>query len=267
MKKLFKMSFIVLIPIIVGLALNIVGGQTGNDRMQSIGQTILSIGVPVTMFLVVVVGLIFMSTGRLSDNKDKTERTNGTEEEYSQIADVNTSHGYESNNKKGEYIMRHVANNYKNSTVKEKILGWLFFAFLMGDFALIFVFGVLRNLTGVIVCFSVFAGTILVAMITKIILERTSMRARYDKSKGRELLRGEVKACLLSSAFSTGVGGSGRRSTTRIRGVVYRVIITADGQEYTVYTDDYYETGDIVTFFVHGKRRATIVSEDELQDE
>ncbi|MDE7455012.1 MAG: hypothetical protein K2M64_04205, partial [Clostridia bacterium] len=259
-----------LIPIIVGLALNIIGGQTDNAQLQRIGQAVLSIGVPVTMFVLVVACIVLMSMGKLSDNNDEqnTKQTSEAEQEYSQIDDVNTSYSYQSHNKKGDYISRHVANNYKNSTVKEKVLGWLFFGFLIGDFALIFVFAVLRNLTGIIVCLSIFAGTILISLIVKVILERTSMLAKYDKRKGHKLLDGEVKACLLSSVSSTSVGGSGRRSTTRIKGVIYRVIIVADdGQEYTAYTDNFYETGDVISFFAHGKRRATIVNEDELQDE
>lgn len=273
MRKLAKLSIIVLIPIVLGLVLNIVGGNTDNKQMAHIGQMILSYGVPVTMFLLVVIGLILMITGKgADDNSSKNNEPNGnqsdkqkseTEREYSQIADVNSSYRYTSRLKQGDYIGRHAANNYKNSTFKEKILGWLFFGFLMTDFALIFLFGYLRNLTGVIICFSVFAGTIAIAIVTKVILERTSMRAKFDKSKDA-VLYGEVKACLLSSVSS--VSGAHSHSTTRITGVVYRVIIIAQDSEYTAYSRNFYETGETVAFFTRGGNRATIITDVDLTE-
>lgn len=267
MKKLYKLSIIIFIPLILGLVLNIVGGRTGNEQMQAIGQKVLAIGTPVAMFIIVVVGLILMVTGKLNeskgDNKTQDEQVSGREREEADITDVNSSYSYRSNNQKGEYMIRHVANNYKNSTLKEKVLGWLYFGFLMTDFALIFLFAVLRNLTGVIVCFCIFGGTIIVSIIVKVILEKTSMRAKFDPSKD-ELLHGKVKACLLSSVSST--GGGERRRTTRITGVTYRVIITLDDTEYAAYSSAFYDEGEEIAFFVRGTRAATIVDNYDGQE-
>lgn len=262
MKKLYKLSLLLFIPFLLGLALNIIGGQTDNGQMARIGQMILSIGMPVSMVLMVVIGLVLTITGRLSDNNKKNdEQTSEREKEYTEIAEANSARRYESHLRQGEYVSRHLADNYKNSTLTEKILGWLFFGFLIGDFLLIFLFTYLRNFVGIIVCFSIFAGTILIALITKIMLERRSMRAKYNKYHGDVLQDGEVKACLLSSMSS--VGGSERRHTTRITGVTYRVIIVADDREYTAYTHNFYETGEHVKFFARGKRSATIVDDEE----
>ena len=265
MKKLQKLSLIVLIPLITGIALLLIGGSKGDENIIRIGELIVSLGLPITMFLLVVIGLVLMITGRLSDNDSKLngDKAKTKEEEISDIQDVNSSRGYESHRKSDEYMAGHVAHNYKHATPKEKLLGWLFFGFLMTDFFLIFVFGALRYITGVIVCFCLFGGTILVSLIVKVIVEKISMRVNVDKLDGKEVFKGVVSACLLSSTTST--GGSKRRHTTRITGVTYRVSIERDGKQYTAYTKSFYEEGDEVFFVVRCRSLVTIVDADKVR--
>lgn len=269
MKKLYKLSLVVLVPIITGIALCVGGYAAKNEQVLLIGFRVLQIGLPVTMFVLVVVGLILMITGRLfddppSNSDDGKNNTDGNksssrksiktrEEEYSKINEVNSSHGYDSTLKSGEYMMEHTSNNYKHATDKEKVFGWLFFAFLIIDFALIPIFAFLGIMIGALVCFCLFAGTILLAGIIKFILEKTSMRVSKSKLKDAKIICGTVKACLLSS--TSGYGG---RYTTRISKVTYRVKIESDGKEYTAYTDKFFEEGESVNFAVTGKSRATI---------
>lgn len=262
MKKLTKLSLIVLIPLVLGIALVVIGGHNSDEKMIRIGEAVLSYGLPITMFSLVVIGLILMITGRTSDDKMNGEQPKTKEQEATDIADVNSSHGYESHRKSDEYMAGHLAENYRNSTPKEKVLGWLFFGFLMGSFALIFVFGALRNITGIIVCLGLFCGTIFISLIVKVILEQISMRVNLRKLDGKETFKGVVTACLLSSTTST--GGSHRRHTTRITGVVYRVNIEHDGQQYTAYSRNYYEQGEGVFFIVRHRSLVAIVDEDKV---
>lgn len=276
MKKLRKMSLIVLIPIILGVGLTVIGGAVQNALISKIGGMILSIGIPVTMFVLVVVGLILMITGKLedssndsySDNEEVREADNNEvsegEREFEEIQDINSSYGYESQIKQGEYMMRHTAGVYKNSTPKEKIFGWLFFAFLIIDFALAFVFLTKKIIIGFIVCFCIFAATILICLVVTKARERSSIKAKVDITKDK-LLCGEVKACLMSS--STSVGGAHSHSTTRITGVTYRVVVEAEGNTYTGYSHRFYETGDPVVFAVIGKNRISILDNDKFMKE
>lgn len=263
MKKLVKLSFIILIPLVAGIALVVLGGYTGDENIIRIGEAVLSIGLPTTMFLLVVIALVLMITGKLSDNDKTDDQPKTREQEHSDIQDVNSSRGYESHRKSDAYMIGHVANNYKHASPKEKVLGWLFFGFLMTDFFMILVFLFIRNTTGVMVCFILFVGTILVSLIAKVIVEKISMRVNPDKLAGKEVFKGTVTACMLSS--TTSVGGSKRRHTTRIIGVVYRILIEREGEQYTAYSDKFYEEGDEVFFVVRHKKLVAIVDADKVR--
>ena len=273
MKKLRKLSFVIFIPIILGIVLIIAGSSSDNAQVTHAGELVLSIGIPATMFIVVVIGLVLMITGKTVDDNSNVHDEmvgggiNGSEreEELSEIEDVNSSYGYDSQRKQGEYYMRQTAKAYKNSTPKEKVLGGLFLGFLLTDFALIMVFAFLRIMVGALVCFCLFGGTILLCLIITKIKERVSMKANVDISKST-VLCGEVKACLMSSSTSVG-GGDDHNSTTRITGVVYRVVITAEGVDYTAYSKRFYETGEAVVFAVRGKKGATIIDNEKFMQE
>lgn len=263
MKKLIKLSFIVFIPFVGGLITTLVGSFTKNETVINIGMMIMSIGIPVTMFALVVIGLVLIMTGRLNDG-ERPPRNRKTEQ--AEIDEVNSSYGYESKLREAEYISRHAAENYKNSTDKEKALGWLYFGFLMTDFALILVFAFSDIMLGALICFCIFVGTIILSVIIKVILEKTSMSFKPRRRKKRRQFHcGEVKACLLSGTTST--GSSNRHSATRIVNVTYRVIINSKGKEYTAYSDKFFETGELVVFELKGCRLASIVDREQLAEE
>lgn len=260
MKKLVLMSMIIPVVFVLGIVLDAVGYGIGNLTMARVGIAILSYGLPVTMFVLVVVGLILMMTGRLSDKKPtkKSDVTFGEAEEEEtiekaeapeedKIEEINSSYGYDSQRKLAEYQIDHVANAYRHSGRGDRIKGWLFFGFLMGDFALIFLFGFLGIMTGVIVCLAIFAGTILLSLIVKIILEKTSMSRRVNTDK-YEQRQATVKATVLSSMGST--GGGSRHSTVHVHSVTYRVILDVDGREYQAYSRETYEAGEKVDVWV-----------------
>ena len=321
MKKLRLMSLIVFVPIVLGIGMLIGGSFTGNQTAASIGGWMLSAGIPVTMFVLVVVGLVLMITGKidLSDDKKSSGRVSsvGSEQkddddewedisddewvdvkennerkaisddeddwvdiddydepkdvgggedsisgarqkEYKQLADINTSRGYSSKIKEAEYIARNSADAYKNSSGKEKVFGWLFFGFLITDFFMIMVFAFIGIFVGAIVCFCLFGGTILLAILITVIRQKISMSVGR-KRKNREMLDGVVKLCTVSSTTSTG------SRTVRINKVVYKVTIAYGENEYVAYTEDYYDKGEKIKFCKIGKHLASIMDEDKLE--
>lgn len=267
MKKLIKLALIPVIPLVIALILQVIGSSINNEQVFYIGKMILSIGMPVCLFLLVVIGLILYSTGKLADKNSRKIEAHTEADETKQIEDINTSYGYESHRKSDEFMINHAEENYKNSTLKEKFLGWTFLGFLMSDFALIFVFLYLRVYIGIYICFGVFAGTILLSAIIKIILEKTSINFKIKKNKNYDIVNGKVKYCVLSSVASSGL--SHRRSTTRVQSVTYKVKIEANGKEYIAYSKNYFEKESPVTIAIISSRRASIIEkiDNPLQSE
>ncbi len=290
-----KISLLVLIPLIVGITVGAIGGYSGNDSLKHIGNMILSIGVPVTMTVLVGVGIMLMATGKLKDdergasiadppkeeflgdeadgtpdgnankNADGENAQSEAEKEIAEINEINSSYGYDSKVKEAEFIMRHSAENYKNASKKGKIFSTVFLALLLADFAMIVVFAALRMLIPALVCFGIFGGSIALAIVITTIVQKASMSLNSRNLSGKNFIGGSVTACLLSSTSST--GGTERYSTTRITDVVYRVIITdSKGKEYTAYSRRFYEKGETVVFVAKGKSRASIVDRAELID-
>ncbi|MDE7087353.1 MAG: hypothetical protein K2O67_04075 [Clostridia bacterium] len=266
MKKLAKLCFLVPVPLIVGFILLMVGNHVGNPQLAQAGGMLMSYGTPAIMFILVVVGLVLMITGKLSDDTSKSSGTQSydadgrstgkplseidmdgkakvtaEEKEAEKIDDINSSYRYDSRNKLAEYQMDHVANAYASSNGREKVLGWLFFGFLMTDFAMILVFAFIGVYVGMFICFGIFGGTIIISLIVKIILEKTALSGRLRKNVEYVSREGIVKACFLSSMTST--GGSRRSSTVRVHSVTYRVIIIVDGREYSTYSRICYDVG------------------------
>ncbi|MDE6074911.1 MAG: DUF3592 domain-containing protein, partial [Clostridia bacterium] len=129
---------------------------------------------------------------------------------------------------------------------------WLFFGFLMGDFALILVFAFIGIAIGIYVCLGIFAGTILLSLIVKIILEKTSMSRRVSPDK-YEQRQATVKASVLSSMGSS--GGGSRRSTVHVHSVTYRIILDVDGREYQAYSGEMYDAGEKLDVWVRKNGR------------
>ncbi|MDE5592356.1 MAG: hypothetical protein K2I75_00205 [Clostridiales bacterium] len=323
MKKLRSMSMIVFVPIVLGIGLLIGGSLTDNQAAASIGGWVLSAGIPVTMFVLVVVGLVLLITGKIDLSDDKKSSVGGSavsnnpqdddedewedvkdddewvpvkesndredisddeddwediedyddqkdvgvgedsisgarQKEYKQLADINSSRGYSSKIKEVEYIARHSSDAYKNSSAKDKVFGWLFFGFLITDFFMIMVFAFIGIFVGTIVCFCLFGGTILLAILITVIRQKISMSVGR-KRKNREILDGVVKLCTVSSTTSTG------SRTVRINNVVYKVTITSGENEYVAYSQDYYDRGEKIKFCKIGKYLASIMDEDKLE--
>lgn len=284
------MALLVFVPIILGIVLTVVGSRTGNESVAYAGKMILSIGIPATMFVLVVVGLILMITGRLSDDNGKTERKpenvgdsarpsasegfekadviekadiaenteTAADREAESLADINSSYGYESQYKAAEYQMEHVAENYKNSTRSDKIKGWLFFGFLMTDFALIIVFLFLRIMTGCFICFGIFAGTIIISLIVVVIRQKKGMSRKGRKGVEYVNCEGTVKSCVMSSMSST--GGSNRNSTMRVNDVVYKITLDVDGNEYVTYGRHYFNVGEKIPVALRADGKSKIVT-------
>ena len=282
MKKLFRLACIALVPFISGIVLLMLDNPTCNR----IGSFIMSIGMPVTLFLLVVIGIIFMITGRLDDNyKPKKRRGSdvtgapdesgeapqvdttfetAAEREARELSDINSAYGAESQYRSAEYQISHVAKNYKHASPKERVLGWLFFGFLMAAFGLGLVSILMGWQLGFFIGIGVFGGTIIISAIVKVILEKTSISTKFDIEK-YETTNATVKACLLSSMSST--GGSHNQSTVRVRNVTYRIVLDVDGKEFNAYSKIPYDEGQKVEVAVKKNGRGVAKILDDLPDD
>ena len=268
MKKLIKLSLLVPVPFVLGLILNLVGGSTDNAMLTKVGVGLMAYGTPAIMFILVVVSLIMIITGRWSLNDAKpVSRNEGFPAEEQPAAEESETrnptelrHGPISDIELGVYQAEQSANIYRMSSRGDKIKGWLFFGFLITDFALCMVFIFLHIMVGFFVCCGIFAGTIILSLIVKVILEKTSMSRRINYDKYDEC-QGVVKACVISSMTSMG----GTRNYSLVSSVNYRVVIIVDGQEYNAYSKRTYAAGDIVTVAVkkNGKGVAKIIESEQ----
>ena len=267
MKKFSKLIFLIPLIVILGIVFIIIGNTSSNSGLARAGLIILQLGLPIVMLAMVSAAIIMMMKGA-SDSNDKNddETISQKEKEYSEINDINTSYGRQSRYKEADYIAHHTSKAYKNSNKKEKIFSFALFGFLIGNIFLVFIFGFFKIKIGVFVCLGLFAGTILLCFIIKTILEKVSIHARVStKKKDREIMSGIVKACLLSSASTR--SGTSKNATTRVTGVTYRIIISANGMEYTAYSNEFYEEGEPVAFALLKGRFVSIVDIEELKKE
>lgn len=286
MKKLRRMSLIFVIPFITGFILLFFSGPSRPEMMKA-GEILVGLVGPILMALVVLIGIVMIMKGKINlqegkeSNKvdedvenlindikpigeDGEEADAGSEgwsrrDEEELIHDINNSNYYENKLNNAKFSVRHTANNYKNTSTKGKILGFVFFALLVVDFILAIVFFNLKITIGGIVCVALFAAAILTSMIVVKTAERRSLKFDVNKLKDTRIYCGEVKACMLSS--STSVGDSDR-GHSRITGVVYRVIVEYEGNSYTAFSRDFYENGEKVRFAILGKNRAGILTGD-----
>lgn len=273
MKKLFKLSLLILAPFFGGMILQIVGSGT----VAYVGKMLMSYGTFGTAILIFVIGMVMMAKGKLRDeetyDRDATGRpineidvnsshpaelsegeldTSSLEEER-KPDDINSSYGYESRLKQSQYIADHSANAYRNSTLKQKALGWLFFAFLVITFTLIplmFSFGIY---IGGYICMGLFMGTLIITITVKVIVEKTGLSTRAVRRRPEDwvTVKGMIKCCVLSSSSS--VGGGSRRSSVRVIDVTYRITAIADGKEYHGYSKRFYNDGDVADILISVK--------------
>ncbi|MCH5155370.1 MAG: hypothetical protein J1F69_02080 [Clostridiales bacterium] len=283
MNKLRKLSLLVLIPIVVGVVMFIVGNTKGELEITKAGLLVLSIGTPVTITVLVAIGLIIMFVGKsdkfkqpntqnldceVKDNQNEQDDNSQSEREneQAQLDDINTSYRYSSREKLAEYEMQQIINAGKMYSAKQKAPVILFIVFLFVDFALAPTFAVLGIFVGAIICAVLFVGSVLAAFIAMTVLAKRSMRAGNGDDKDREIFEGTVKGCVMSSMTTAKYG---QIATARVNSVVYAVIITAGEKQYTAYSEKVYETGDSVKFCIVGKRLASIIhnNDSELSDE
>lgn len=284
MNKLYRMAFLVFVPIITGIVMFIVGNSTGDFEITKKGLLVLAIGTPAIITLLVIIGLILMVTGKLikpeqpkqnhdeakdniseqdGDSQTAVEQQTQSELEQARLDDINSSYGYSSREKLAEYEMQQIVNAGKLYTAKQKAPVILFIVFLFVDFALTPTFAVLGIFVGAIICAALFVGSVLTAFIVKMVLAKRSMRAGKDDDKNREVLEGTVKGCVMSSMTTAKYG---QIATARVNSVVYAVVITAGEEQYTAYSEKVYETGESVKFYKLGKRLASILEPDEANE-
>ena len=136
----------------------------GRGAVSSAGRIILTIVVPSVLFIIVVVGLIIIMVGK--GNGSKPDENEG--KSYEKKPEINPQED------SGETATaeKEIADNYKQATTKQKILGGIFFGFLILVFGLMLVFVFLQNLVGALVCAGLFAGTIIVVIICAVISQK-----------------------------------------------------------------------------------------------
>ena len=268
-KLLTKAAFFATGVFLLTLILYIVASNSGNSKFEHISKIILNLGMPLFLVLVVTVVLIMIITGKTSDN-DKDEEKRTQQDESNEIQGINSSKGYENRYREAEFIGNHAARNYANSTIKEKILGWLFLGFLISTIMLAFVFLYLRISIGFIICWCVFVGTIIISGIVKAIIEKISFgsakpeRKHKDSNKPQKqpiLMCGNVVSCLLSSSTSVSTGERNLYSS-KITSVVYRVKIAVEDKTYTAYSNKFYEKGELVLIKVLKRKLVSIIDFD-----
>lgn len=258
MKKLEKLCFLVAVPILVGIALFIAGAIKVNEQILQASLMVWFIGTPVAILVLVIVGVILGAKGKLSQFDDYPDNAAVSEEErdFKRNKNANSSHRSKSAIERVDDVMRQTNNAYKHSSPKHLIFGGLFFSLFIIDFIFIFVFFIKQMTAGIITCFCILAGLMLLALIIAKLSERKSIKAKVDINKS-QILCGEVKACVVSSAMNI----VGKRSVT------FKVLIDADGITYTAYTKKIFDEGATVVFAVIGNGKASIVDNDKFMKE
>ena len=276
MKHLFRMALPLPVMTVAGFVMMIAG--TGrSDIVAFIGVTLLTKVVPVYLYVCVVVGLSLAIMGKLGP-KTTDEEVNdflGDDVVFDENGNVMQSTDAESaetdestvkrNGRGGRYQRQmeaaqveidQLSEAYRKSSSKQRILGLIFFYFLMADFGLILLFGLfLQNMVGALVCAGIFVGTIIIAIIVNIIQQKISMSPKALKKKNVKILEGTILSCTVASTTSV---------NNRVTKIVYYVVIgCADGQEYKGYCKEYFNEGASVTFADIGRFRASGISKTE----
>ncbi len=293
MKKFARFTLLCFIPVVAGVVCLIVGNTTGNSTVTYAGMLSLIAGLPAMMIIFLIVGLILMSTGKLGDGKkpesDTTDTTDTTdaadnkttitdvareeetpsqrEREQNAIDKVNGSSRYESRVNMSEYEIQHVAEGMKNAPKWGVAVGLTSFFLLVADIIAATVLLINRIFIGAIVCAALF-GVVIITAFTVVAVSRAKA-LNGDISKAKKITEGKVKTCYMVGTATTRTDGncyqSSNGQTVRVSGVTYRVIVSADGEEYAAFSKQFYETGETVTIAVTGIKRAKIVDEAELE--
>lgn len=278
MKKFARFTLLCFIPVVAGVVCFIVGNTTGNSTVTYAGMLTLIAGLPAMMVIFIIVGLILMSTGKLGDGKKQESDTADTtgnkttaadeapeeetlsqrEREQNAIDAVNNSSRYESRVNMANYEIQHVAEGMKNAPKWGVAVGITSFFLLVADLIAATVLLINRIFVGAIVCAALF-GVVLITAFTVTAVSRAKAM-NDDIRKAGKITEGKVKTCFMAGSTTTKSGG-----TARISDIIYRVIVSADGEEYGAFSKQFYETGETVTVAVTGRKRAKIVDQPELE--
>ncbi|MDE7453925.1 MAG: hypothetical protein K2N22_05900 [Clostridia bacterium] len=266
----------VLIPLATGLGCLIGGTNSDNNTLAFTGKIVLEAGVPSVMAILVAALLIWKfrrrkpktDTADENGNEANGETPSQREREQEMINAVNSTYQMASRANMAEYEVESVQEGMKHAPRWGIALGLTFFFSLLALLIAATVLLIKHIFVGAIVC----AAIVGVVLISTFIITAVS-RARAmngDIRKAKKITEGTVKACFMIGTATTRTGGmrhSPNTGTVRIHSVTYRVIVTADGEEYGAYSKNFYETGEKVTVAVMGKSRAKIVEAEPEKTE
>lgn len=263
--KVNKLAILVFIPVIVGIGLIIGGSVCGRYSIQMAGIYVLfggSFGMALIISVITLVTALRPSKSDADKTNDPEKGPDQTEAEAKRLAEINTSYGYDNKIAQAEHQISHSKRAYEHSNVGDKIKGGLFIGFLLTDFVMIIVFAMLRIIPGVITCFVLFGGTIVMSLVIIKIKEHLSISAAIDKKKF-DRKTATVETCVMSSSGSAGSG-----NTTRITSITYRIQLNIDGKTYNAYSKNYYNDGDIVEVWLkkNGSTVRIIDPDAEIDD-
>lgn len=180
--------------------------------------------------------------------------------EQKELNAVNGSSRFESRVHMADYEMRNVAEGMKNAPKWGIAVGVKFFFLLVADLITATVLLIKQIFIGAIVCAALLGIVIITAIIVMSLSRAKAMRG--DISKAKKIIEGKVKSCFMIGASTMQTGGNRYQSnngkTIRIKGITYKVIVIADGEEYGILSKQFYGTDEKVAIAVFGKKRAII---------
>ena len=106
-------------------------------------------------------------------------------------------------------------------------------------------------MVGAIVCAALFA--VILISVVSITLISSEWALRNDIRKAKRITECKVERCIMSSM-----------TTTKSNDSLYSVTVSVDGKEYTMSSNDSYESDDTVKVAIFNKKRARIVDELDL---
>lgn len=188
-----------------------------------------------------------------NEQKELSQR----EREQNALNAINGSERFASRANMANYEMQHVREGMRNAPKWGIAVGITSFLLLVADLIIATILLIKGIWVGAIVCVALFASVIIVALISTAVSRAIAMNGNISRAK--KIIEGKVKTCFTSG--TTTVKSGRNAQTVRVTGVIYRVVVIADGKEYGAFSRRFYETDEKVTVAVMGKKRAKIVTE------
>ena len=199
------------------------------------------------------------------DGDAQTSTASQREREQAMIESVNSSSHFESRANMANYEMQSVMEGMRHAPKWGIVLGFTFFFLLAADLIVATVLLINHIFVGAIVCAALFAVIVITTFIAMTISRSRALNG--DISKAKKIIEGIVITCFMVGTTTVRSGGSRYQhnmgETVRINDITYCVKISADGKEYTAFSNQFYEKCQKVTIAVMGKRRAKIVDEKD----